>query len=235
MEQTGEAQRWSVGAMCNEIGRRYRVCFSDTVFLADCAASIVALATSYVVMSFAITFATERASSAVTDLILSNTPAFDVDGLFVYGTILFMAFIALMCLVHPRRIPFTLYSIALFWLIRAGFVTLTHVGPFVPETRISFGTTIQHMFFGSDYFFSGHVGMPFLFALMYWRENLLRYLFLVWTVFFMIVVLLGHLHYSIDVFSAFFITYTLYHLAIYIFPRSRRQFASDDPREAQAV
>ena len=32
-------------------------------------------------------------------------------------------------------------------------------------------------------------------------------------------VLLGHLHYSIDVFSAFFITYAIFHLAIWLFPK----------------
>ena len=66
-------------------------------------------------------------------------------------------------------------------------------------------------------------------ALVYWREKYLRYIFLVWSVFFGAVVLLGHFHYSIDVFAAFFITFTIYHIAIYFFPTSHARFVADEP------
>lgn len=70
------------------------------------------------------------------------------------------------------------------------------------------------MFFtGDDLFFSGHVGLTYLMALIFWRTPLLRYIYLALSVMFAVVVLLGHLHYSIDVFAAYFITYTIYTMA----------------------
>ena len=130
--------------------------------------------------------------------------------------------------------PFTLYSLALFFVIRSMFVTLTHLGPFSPSTPIDFGTTIQKMFFGDDYFFSGHTGSPFLMALVYWREKNLRAIFLGLSFFFGAIVLMGHLHYSIDVFGAFFITYTIYPPGALFLPEIPCAFRGRRPRRGQA-
>jgi hypothetical protein len=208
---------------------RYLAAYAEPRYVISVILSFGAFLLSLVISSYAIVFSTDRASNPVTDLILSNTPALDVDGIYVYGAICLVVFIALIILLYPKRIPFTLYSLALFFVIRAAFVTMTHLGPFNPQTGIDFGATIQRMFFGDDYFFSGHTGSPFLMALVYWREKYLRYIFLVWSVFFGAVVLLGHLHYSIDVFAAFFITFAIYHMALYFFPRSHARFSADEP------
>ena len=77
---------------------------------------------------------------------------------------------------------------------------------------------------GGDYFFSGHTGLPFLLTLLFWDNVFLRVLFFVSSIFFGVVVLLGHLHYSIDVLSAFFITYTIYHLSEAFFPKDKKMF-----------
>jgi membrane-associated phospholipid phosphatase len=212
-----------------EVWRCYRYYFGMREFRLSFLYSLAALAASYGVMLFAIRFATENASNSVTDLILSNIPVFDVDSLFVYGTFLLIAMIVLLCIVNPKRIPYTLYSIALFWLIRSGFTTLTHIAPFEAHMGADFGSAIARNFFGGDLFFSGHAGAPFLLALLYWRDRWLRYLFLAWSVFFAVIVLLGHLHYSIDVASAFFITYTIFCIAQWLFPKSRALFYSEMP------
>jgi hypothetical protein len=70
---------------------------------------------------------------------------------------------------------------------------------------------------GDDLFFSGHTGFPYLMALIFWNTKPLRWLFLAASIFFGGAVLLGHLHYSIDVFSAFFITYGIFNIAIRLF------------------
>jgi len=77
---------------------------------------------------------------------------------------------------------------------------------------------------GSDMFFSGHTGMPFLLALMFWEDKLARYISLTASCIFGAAVLFGHLHYSIDVFAAFFITYTIFQIAQKFFPEDYRLF-----------
>ncbi len=56
-------------------------------------------------------------------------------------------------------------------------------------------------------------------ALIYWDSPRLRNLFIATSIIFGIVVLLSHLHYTIDVASAFFITYGIYRIAIKLFAR----------------
>lgn len=173
----------------------------------------------FVIQPMAIEFANESATNPVGDIVLSNTPALDVGIYFVYGMFLLVAFITMLCLSHPTRTPFILHSLTLFVLIRCIFVSLTHVGAFVTQApSAEFSPAIVRMFFGSDHFFSGHTGAPFLMALIFWQTPLLRYIFLAWSVFFGAVVLLGHLHYSIDVLAAFFITYGIFQIAKWLLP-----------------
>ncbi|HEY4501751.1 MAG TPA: phosphatase PAP2-related protein [Candidatus Paceibacterota bacterium] len=173
----------------------------------------------FVIQPYAIDFANEAATSPVGDIILSNTPVFDVGIFFVYGMFLLVLFITVLCLSHPNRIAFVLHSLTLFVLIRSAFVSLTHVGAFTTQAASDFGPAITRMFFGADHFFSGHTGAPFLMALIFWQYPALRYTFLGWSVFFGTIVLLGHLHYTIDVLAAFFITYGIFHIARWLLPR----------------
>lgn len=210
--------------MISRIVGRYRACAARQGYVAALVFSIVAFLGALAVNSYAIAFATDHASNGVTDLILSNIPVVDVDGVFVYSTFLAIGVTALILLSQPRRLPFALNALALFLLIRSGFTSLTHIGPFAPLT-VDFGQTITRSFFGADFFFSGHTGMPFLAALSFWRDRALRYFYLGLSLCFAAIVLLGHLHYSIDVFSAFFITYTIFDLAKWLFPRDFALFS----------
>ena len=78
--------------------------------------------------------------------------------------------------------------------------------------------------FGGDLFFSGHTGMPFLLALIFWRDKWARYIFILFSVVFAVTVLLSHMHYTIDVASAFFITFTIYHIAEHLFKKDQQRF-----------
>lgn len=179
--------------------------------------SFVLLIASLFINYMAVVYTTERASNPVTDIVLSNTPAFDVDGVFVFGPIIFWIFIGLVVLSRPRRIPFVLQSIALFVFIRSFFICLTHIGPYPIEAVIDHPSILKYFTSGSDLFFSAHTGTPFLMALIFWEHPYVRDICLLSAVLFGAVVLLGHYHYSIDVASAFFITYTIFHIAKYIF------------------
>ena len=209
-----------------DIRCRYRTYATNRSFLVSVAASFSLFLVSFIVNLYAIHFATEHASNPVTDLILSNTPILNVDDLFVYGTFVAASIAVLVCLMHPKRIPFALYTVALFYFIRSGFTSLTHIAPFYPHISTDFGATINKAFFGGDRFFSGHTGLPFLGALAFWNEPKIRFFFLGTSLFFGVIVLLGHLHYSIDVLSAFFITYAIYHIAIWLFPKQYALFIS---------
>ncbi|MDR3570794.1 MAG: phosphatase PAP2-related protein [Candidatus Pacebacteria bacterium] len=207
---------------------RYRGYFSQRAFRSELYTSMLYFAASVVVSFYAINYANQVASNYVTDIVLSNIPAFDVDGLFGYGTILLIAFIALLLLSHPRRMPFSLYAMGTFFLIRSVFTSLTHLGPFptLPPNG-DWGTLMSHFLFGSDYFFSGHVGVCFLMALVFWEDKILRYAFLAWSLYMALVVLAGHYHYSIDVASAYFITYTIFSMSVYFFPKALAIFSTD--------
>ena len=54
-------------------------------------------------------------------------------------------------------------------------------------------------------------------ALIFWREKLWRFLYLAASAIFGIAVLLAHVHYSIDVLAAPFMTYSIFKLTEYMF------------------
>jgi PAP2 superfamily C-terminal len=217
--------------MLKRIVDRYCTNYAQREFRLLMLFSVLFFVFSITVSFFIIGYANTHASNGVTDIILSNIPVFDVDGLFVYGTFLLIFFITALCITYPKRTPFVLDALALFWIIRSIFTSLTHIGPFATQTPfnldINLGTIAGRFLVGNDYFFSGHVGTPFLMALVFWEQIWLRYMFLAWSVYFSIIVLLGHLHYSIDVASAFFITYSIYHIALKFFPKERIFFLSE--------
>ncbi|MBI3627847.1 MAG: hypothetical protein HY220_03875 [Candidatus Sungbacteria bacterium] len=201
----------------------YQAYLRDKSFLLSAFFSLCLLLLMLVINFYAGTYATREASNPVTDIVLDNIRVYDVDGVFIYGAFLFWIFIGLVCLHRPQRIPFTLKSISLFILIRSIFITLTHIGPFPTHTEIA-SSLISRVSFGGDLFFSGHTGLPFLMALIFWETPLLHWTFILLSLVFGVVVLLGHLHYSIDVLSAFFITYSIYKISAALFKKDRAIF-----------
>lgn len=187
--------------------------------LYDIGISAVLLALSIVSNFYAGTFATQSISNPVTDIILDNIPVVNVDFIFVQGPLFMWLFVGVLIIVRPERIPFVFRSLALFILVRSGFIILTHIGPFPIRSKFDLNGLMQSFTFGGDLFFSGHTGSPFLLALMFWKDRKLRLTFLATTAVFGVAVLLGHLHYSIDVFAAFFITYGIHDLARFLFQR----------------
>ena len=186
--------------------------------------SLVLFALGLIMNYFAGTYAVKKESDSVTDIILSNTRTYDVDDLFVVGTFAMVALIAFLAFRKLNAFPFIVESIALFVMVRSVFITLTHIGPF--PTRIAIDSDVlSRVSFGGDLFFSGHTGLPFLMALIFWNVPLLRYTFIFISAFFAVIVLLGHLHYSIDVLSAYFITYSIYHIAETFFQEEHRLFS----------
>jgi hypothetical protein len=197
--------------------------WSDSALIISTLTGVAFFLVSLVVNHAATTFATEKAGSNVPDLIISNIPVFNV-GFMVNEVALFYAlFITAFVVLNPKTLPFTLKSAALFIIVRSIFITLTHLGPFAERSFIDQTEFFAPFNLGSDFFFSGHTGFPYLVALIFWNENkFIRWLSLVASVVLGISVLLGHLHYSIDVFGAFFITYSIFHMAQKFFAKDYR-------------
>jgi membrane-associated phospholipid phosphatase len=118
---------------------------------------------------------------------------------------------------YPERIPFTIKASSIFVIIRSVFINLTHIAPFPTSIQIDPLSLMNKFTFGGDLFFSGHTGLPFLMAIIFWDNKYLRYLFLFTSILFGTITLMGHLHYSIDVLAAFFITYSIYHISAILF------------------
>lgn len=185
---------------------------------------ILLLAGSLAINAYAGNYAEKMMSAPVTDLILDNTPVYQVAGLYSYGYLVLIILILGLALLKPSRIAFISKSIALFVLIRAGFICLTHLGaPLTHLIIIPPKLFLPFSYYG-DLFFSGHAGLPFLMALIFWGDKYLRVLFIAFSLILSCVVLMGHLHYSIDVLGACFITYTIYHLALKFFSRDKLLF-----------
>ena len=187
---------------------------------------LIILGLALVANFYAGRFATFKAGNSVNDIVLSNIPVYDVHTIFIYGPIVMWVVLLIYCFNKPHQIPFILKSIALFILIRSVFVSLTHIGPFPDSLNIGVdGANWMKLFtFGGDLFFSAHTGLPFLLALIFWKQKALRILFTATAIFFGIIVLMGHLHYSIDVLSAFFITYTIYNISKWLFKNDLAMF-----------
>lgn len=213
--------------MASALLKRYREALEEPGFIASTLAGAAMLALALYFNFWAITQATARAGTRVSDIILSNIPVFNLGQVFVYGTFIIAAISAGIIFSRPKRLPFALRTLALFIVIRSLFTLMTHLGPPEAQYVTTFGDTIVRSFFGADQFFSAHTGMPFLGALALWSINRREAaFFLASSIFFAVVVLLAHIHYTIDVASAFFITYGILHIAQWLMPRGWALFKS---------
>ena len=102
--------------LLDSILSRYKI-FKEKPFVFSFIFTIVALIASSYIGYYATIYATEKMSSPVTDIILSNIRVYDVDTIFVYGPWIFWLLVALFLVFKPYRIPFTVKSIALFVII----------------------------------------------------------------------------------------------------------------------
>ncbi len=155
------------------------------------------------------------------DLLLDNLPVVNMDFVIVTGAIAFWVIVCWLMAVRPRYLLFGLKAIAMFIIIRAFFITLTHLGVY-PSGVLPGGDDFGYRFYRlttyeGNLFFSGHTGFPFLMMLIFWDQRFWRWFCLAATFLFAASVLLAHVHYSIDVFAAPFITYSIFALARKLF------------------
>jgi hypothetical protein len=213
--------------------KSYKDCFSNKNFIIAFFSSVLFFILSIIIQVFVSGYTDRAAGGAVSDIFLSNTRVYEVGWIFVWGSIILALFLLFLCLYDLRSFPFVFKSIAFFTVVRAIFVSLTHISVFpnhlIINSSLSGYLLFSGIFTGNDLFFSGHTGLPFLLALIFWKDKVLRIIFLSSSLIFAAVVLLGHIHYSIDVLSAFFITYTVYVIACKLFKKDKAFFETTEP------
>lgn len=164
-------------------------------------------------------YVTARGGTQVRDLILDNIKPIDLGLLFVYGYIALVgALFAYPLFFHIRTFHTVVSQFSLLVVLRSIFMIFTHLETPRGAIPVSFPWIFGGLSFQNDMFFSGHTAIPFL-GFFLFKDSPVRYLFLVGSIVMGVVVLVMHQHYSIDVFSAFFITYCSYKMGMRAFAR----------------
>ena len=181
--------------------------------------SILFLIIAIILNSVAGNYADRKGTTSVPDLILDNLPTLDLDFLFIYGfTLILLVFLLYTLFFRVKELHIVISQFSLLVLIRSFFVSLTHlslpVGALI-YTAPKFFTPLD---FQNALFFSGHVSVPFLGFLIFRKEKI-GIFFLIATAVMALTVLFMHVHYSIDVFAAFFITYGSYKIGNWMFKK----------------
>lgn len=204
-----------------EILLKHRTHWRDQSFYISTLWAGLLMSMSVIINNAANNYAVLRGKNPVTDIVLSNVRVFNVDYVVNYGPLLIFILVFIILFLRPSAIPFTVKSLALFIFIRAGFISLTHLGQFEPQLILSTNDLLNFLGGGNSggLFFSGHTGVPFLLTLIFWDNKILRWGFGVISIVLGTAMLLGHLHYTIDVVGAFFITPTIFYLAQKFFKR----------------
>ena len=158
----------------------------------------------------------------VGDIFLDNLPAVDLNPLIVEGALLAILFSLILLIRRPRYLIFAVKAAAILIALRAFFVAATHLRIYPSQVGPDSGfidVIYARLGLEAGYFFSAHTALPFLMVLIFRDEKFWRYLYLLISVVFGASVLLAHVHYSIDVFAAPFMAYSVYELTKYLFPR----------------
>jgi hypothetical protein len=177
---------------------------------------ILFLIVALVAQIFAGQYSAKSATNIVGDVFLDNLPIVDFTRIIVDGAFFVTILSTILLVLKPKHLLFALKVVSLFIVIRSFFVTLTHLGIY-PNQIVLGDSPMDRLYtllnMQDGFFFSGHTGMPFLLALIFWYEKPWRYLFIAVSLVFAAVVLFAHVHYSIDVFAAPFITYGIFKFA----------------------
>ena len=159
------------------------------------------------------TFVDSITTVRVQDIILDNIPTLDLDTIFIWGVLTVIAVLVIYSVVfRMKELHRIISQISLLVIVRSFFISLTHLGEpagayIMPKVPVIYSLFTFN--FSNDLFFSGHVAICFLGFLLFKKQKI-RYFFLLASIVMAITVLFLHVHYSIDVFAAYFITYGTY-------------------------
>ena len=159
----------------------------------------------------------ETNAIAVPDLLLDAIPTINLTFLYIWGAVIvFAVYLLYPILFEPKKFHFALGMLSLFLLVRSAFIILTHLKSPVGAITVIAPGFLQLLATTNDLFFSGHTGLPFLGFLVF-SNKVMKGFMLTASIIMVATVLLMHVHYSIDVASAYFITYGIYTMGVPLF------------------
>ena len=162
----------------------------------------------------------------VPDLILDHVRPVNVGFFYIYGyMVLFTALFLYPGLYHTRTLHVVISQFSILVILRSIFISFTHLQTPPDAIPVTFPWLFQEMSFQNDMFFSGHTAIPFLGFLLF--KERIRYFFLFGSIVMGIVVLLAHIHYSIDVMAAFFITYSSFKMGNVLIEKAEQYVRND--------
>ncbi len=183
--------------------------------------ALVLFGLAVVFQFYASAYSNRVPSNAVPDLILGALPVVNLNAIIVEGALAAIAGSIALLLAKPKYLIFALKAAAIFIATRAVFVSVTHLGIYPgqagPDPTGFFDGIYTGLGLEAGFFFSGHTGLTFLMGLVFWDEKFWRYVYFGLSVLFGISVLFAHVHYSIDVLAAPYITYTIFKISQYFF------------------
>lgn len=207
----------------------WKVLLQDRAFLWSLIFGIFILGSSILIDQSVSTYHDKHLYTSVGDLILNNIPTYNLEFLFFWGLYaIIVAIILYGAFIEPEMVPFGLKTFGILIIVRAGFIVLTYIGPpqgfYFADGEVGANSLLKGMFFTNDLFFSGHTSLPFLAYLVYRKRIWFRILMMIGALTMGVTVLLMHIHYSIDVFAAFFITHGIYAFSNKIFNQLNLRF-----------
>ena len=204
-----------------KLSLEYKRLFKDKRYKKSLLIGIILLALAGIISSIIIGYSDRIQGSALEDLIIDNIPQFQLLWFRTFGIALITISVIIFGLIKPKYIPTLSKTIGLMYIIRAFFIGMTALNQ--PAEKI---TLVEHYPFlnpllnqGNDLFFSGHVAFPFLAALIFWDNKKIRYWLLFASIISGAVSLFAKTHYSIDVFAAPLITYSIFKISEKIFKK----------------
>ncbi|VVB79383.1 Uncharacterised protein [uncultured archaeon] len=144
------------------------------------------------------------------DLLLDFLPSIDISPIFIYGAVIIVAlFFLYPLLFRLEEFHKAVSQFSLLILVRSFFIILTHLSLPLDAIAVHAPNFLSFLNVQNDLFFSGHTSIPFLGFLLF-KNKKIKYFFLVSSIVMAVTVLLMHVHYTIDVLSAYFITYGVF-------------------------
>lgn len=208
--------------------RHWGILLKDRSFRISFYFGLILIISSHVLNNFVGVYNDSQTYLSVGDVILDVLPTYDLGFIYTWGMYVLIFLIYFYAIfIKPEIVPFAMKTFAMLMFLRSGFILMTNIGPpadsFYLSTETLGGHAVANFLFKNDLFFSGHTAYPFL-AFLIFKETKLRWVFFWGSIVMGLAVLLMHVHYSIDVFAAFFIAYGTYAFSDRVFNRLTMRF-----------